>query len=81
MVGMPPTWIERRLSGKTALDADDLELIAGVLGMTPLDLVAGATSHGDEAVVRPMLRRPRGGGTGAPAGVIRPSAANAEKRC
>ena len=45
-VGAKPAWMDRRLTGKTPMDVDDLEVIARALDMTPLELVASATAYG-----------------------------------
>lgn len=41
-LGVQPTWIDRRLNGTTPMDADDIELFAATLGLTPAQLMAGA---------------------------------------
>jgi transcriptional regulator with XRE-family HTH domain len=43
------TWVNRRLSGSTAMDADDIERIATVLGMTPMQIFV-ASPAGMQAV-------------------------------
>lgn len=41
MLGENQTWVSRRLAGHVPLDTDDLQRIAEVLGLTPMELLAG----------------------------------------
>jgi hypothetical protein len=41
LLGENQTWVSRRLSGHVPLDTDDLQRIAEVLGLTPMELLAG----------------------------------------
>lgn len=51
LIGESPTWAARRLSGSTAMDADDLERIADVLGISLSELLADAARRADDGVV------------------------------
>lgn len=42
MLGAKPAWVDRRLNGTTAMDADDIDTFAGALGLTAEELTAGA---------------------------------------
>lgn len=42
MLGLQPTWVDRRLNGTTPMTADDIDLFASALGLTPEQLMAGA---------------------------------------
>ena len=78
-LGVSRAWVSRRLQAETALDADDLEAIADVLGVpvaTLLRYPLEAVSAGVDAPVPATLsaRRQRRAATSR-----RPLAANAEK--
>lgn len=55
MLGLQPTWIDRRLNGTTPMTADDIELFANALHLTPEQLMIGA--------FQPRPGFPRGIGT------------------
>lgn len=41
-LGETPTWVSRRLAGQVPLDVDDIQRIAEVLGLTPMELLVGS---------------------------------------
>lgn len=45
-LGESPTWASRRLAGQVPVDTNDLQRIADVLGMTPMELLAGIGPFG-----------------------------------
>lgn len=62
LLGENQTWVSRRLSGHVPLDTDDLQRIANVLGLTPMELLAGIpfdpTAHRRTApVTQPNIDR------------------------
>lgn len=52
MVGQSTAWTDRRLSGATAIDADDIELFARTLGITAQELLDGAFREQDRIAAR-----------------------------
>jgi len=66
-IGRSQSYVSRRLVGDVAFDLDDIERIAGVLGVEPTDLLPRAAnlSRGSNlgktrAPVRPRDNRPKG---------------------
>lgn len=47
-LGVSQTWVWRRLKGETAFDLDDLERIAGILGVAPVDLLPADVKRGGQ---------------------------------
>lgn len=47
-VGRSPAWLSGRLSGRTAFDTDDIDLIAQALGVDPFDLLSQAGELANE---------------------------------
>lgn len=55
--GIKTSTMSRRMTGETAFDLDDLEVIAAALGITVADLMHGATSANGSQTTGPRLRQ------------------------
>ena len=70
MLNVGPAWVDRRMSGTTAVNTDDLEKIARVLGVTPLELLGAPFSPTVHRRTAPITDRVTGR-------IILPSSAHA----
>jgi transcriptional regulator with XRE-family HTH domain len=76
-VGENEKWISRRMLCQTSLSLNELDRIAGALGVTAADLLP-REARPDTSVIQPYLRRPEGATEDCPDG--RPAVSDAERR-
>ena len=44
-LGVSYTWVSRRLNGKVSMSAEDMEMIEGATGISPLFLISGVNAE------------------------------------